>query len=213
MVSETTSPTGRYSTLPSEQETLTQGTWGELFSKSKECVPGFLVGFILCSSGKTVAYDGIALKKYLQVNKNAKDPTTNLPIDKVHYLYVKTFNLDEEETQNIRQPVFTEEKLISTLPTLRQYYETGLNYHGFLSAKDENVKKLIAQSQYIFGSNLFSSKEEELQKEGVRWLTCSANNQCVEAAAFLTHIYQRGLGVPRDPKKAQYFSKKIASPI
>jgi TPR repeat protein len=175
-----------------KRETHTQQKWKHLIESAlKQKVPYYMLAASQGNFGANF-YDGIAFKKSIVKKGNVNDPLTNLPIEKVEYLFLKTFLLNET---GIEESIPPESLAFSTLDIdwascdYLNYAQEGLNIHALSNVTN---KKIIGSCQYIFGAYLLVGNDLIQQREGIRWLICAANNHSEDAARVLADCYQRG---------------------
>lgn len=183
-----------------DSEPLTEMTWSELYQDAQNCnLPYYWLSINVVESQNTYigrCYDGITLEKCKKAH-NGKyatpflDPLTRSPILKTYDLFLNCFAFSENSLPLKTLETFTVSPFqFSDLDsTLASICMLGLN--GY-SVKNPELKKSVGQAQFIVGTTLLNSENDENRMEAIRWIWSAAQQEIKEAYTLLG--YQAWLG-------------------
>lgn len=206
-----------------EREALATESWGELYKKAQaHHIPYYVAAAVIVHNGtdyRCNLYDGVSLHKLLKVRDlNTPDPLTQLPIQKVHYIFFKctkyTYLEDHVPTFPLSTPHFLNSQEDSCLQNLIEddkysdFFFDSLNLHTAESGSKEEIGRL-AQTQFVIGSKLIADGNH---LQGLRWIWGAAHKG-ISAAQKLLGLYAingEDKGIARDFDEGEKWLKKAA---
>jgi hypothetical protein len=215
-----------------DSEPITCLSWAELFSNAVNSgVPYYPVGVHLCENSIIKLYDGISLFELHKHNPNCLDFLTRLRVEKVFYLFIKTFDLDVNgkviNTFNfdgkgtaipnadlgysiIDETIFQNEEIFSSEENKSEGKKLLYSALNVNALEDKEKKANVGENEFRIAM-IFKSNIEKLpsRQEPLRWLMSSAKHGCTKAAKFLSLEYLTGSLVTRNKKKSSKWGKKF----
>jgi TPR repeat protein len=177
-----------------DYENLTYETWNELYQKAQSHhIPYYIMAAVIVQNSSTThchLYDGVTLHKALKANQ--RDPSTNLPIQKVHYLFFKCAQYMQSDSFQptlpllpLKSPIRLEKDDCLTNfiqhESLSDLFFDSLNLHTAEEGSNQEITRL-AQTQFVIGTQLIALGES---LKGLRWIWGAANKGIPAAQKLL----------------------------